>query len=1116
MAHLVIRDAPEASKRGALVPLGDAPVRLGRGSDCGIAIADDALSRRHAEFFRQGDAFCVRDLGSINGTSVNGERLAGVRPLRHGDLIVAGFTRIVFEEPEAMARLATIAAPVPRGPGAGRVESQPGVVPAATAPPPAPSLPAPSAPAEVPRTAPVAGSPRKPAGTRRGLVACCGCFVLALGLVAAGGAIWWMSRGRLPLLSGAPPATGDREAAEPAIEATDYGIAPAKPIEVSRGAELAAAEITAARGGSLSTPDGLSIEVPAGTFETDRSVRVYAATVPAPQETVALVGEGEAQLVALKAWDVDAGPDEGLFAGAAEIRVRCEKGQIPLYAAISVDGRRWTKVPATIDGETVTFKTRHFSPVTILGLSQAAAVVLPIVAVTYVVIERAEELPSIYQPAAPFVSIDVNPRGFEIYWSRKLAGVDPKSGFRDEAGYKRELEKVAREYKALGGGGTTGAASRNAEIAELKRKYLMPEAVREIEAALVYAQGYLKTRKIDEPMLSIPVYVVPRLGDASGQVNNPWTGRRYMLVSAESPRDVVWTTALHELFHHYQAGYVWLDRTSHLPFVEASALLMEREAQGDYAAAGKPFAITEGVALAQMLVYRNGFDGPKEWKEAYVRRHGYGLTWFLEFLRDDRYVGILKKNDPKSFHAELLKQWRSRWTGAMEKGFRWAAGSDALLATAWIEFARDQVLKGPVDGCGSRTPYGAKYSGCPLSDSPYAGHADDYGLPATKVDLRTSAFRPLGDDDIARWSIQFYEITPPARPKAAVVLKVPREWFPAKGKARGVFVRASAADEVAAMAGVDQAPPSGPDAYAVMQSTGAPVYAYVVDTGQTGSGWVYSNKPAAIFVLEPPGDVKSELSGNTQKLSWTTPAAASQAGLVSGYRIYEAGGAAPLAFVKTSATSFELEVTGGAKAVEMTSAIEAGTASDGSKVYIESPRSEPVGAANAGRYELCLDITGDIVAQGHACDGMIHNWSFDSVNTCVDVDVGPGGQFTFSKTWDGRIDPSSPSRSIALEGEGTFVGSLVKVKGTYTASKTWGNYVSHYQQKDNGSFSGEGKFIGDTFFGNQVSGTYSSTITWWWCTAGTQDTCTEEKSKSSSCSGATPPLLSSIYKFERK
>jgi membrane-bound lytic murein transglycosylase D len=50
-------------------------VRLGRGDDCTIRITDDGVSRAHAEIFRLGPQWCVRDLGSSNGTYVDGNRV---------------------------------------------------------------------------------------------------------------------------------------------------------------------------------------------------------------------------------------------------------------------------------------------------------------------------------------------------------------------------------------------------------------------------------------------------------------------------------------------------------------------------------------------------------------------------------------------------------------------------------------------------------------------------------------------------------------------------------------------------------------------------------------------------------------------------------------------------------------------------------------------------------------------------------------------------------------------------------------------------------------------------------------------------------------------------------
>ncbi len=58
---------------------------VGRSSECGLVIADRFLSRRHARFYRDGDDWLVEDLGSRNGTLLNGAPVDVPRPLREGD-----------------------------------------------------------------------------------------------------------------------------------------------------------------------------------------------------------------------------------------------------------------------------------------------------------------------------------------------------------------------------------------------------------------------------------------------------------------------------------------------------------------------------------------------------------------------------------------------------------------------------------------------------------------------------------------------------------------------------------------------------------------------------------------------------------------------------------------------------------------------------------------------------------------------------------------------------------------------------------------------------------------------------------------------------------------------
>lgn len=68
---------------------------------------DDAVSRVHARLERVGPAWCLTDLGSTNGTLVNGTRIFAPRTLFHGDEIVVGRTRLVLRDPTARAEVVT-------------------------------------------------------------------------------------------------------------------------------------------------------------------------------------------------------------------------------------------------------------------------------------------------------------------------------------------------------------------------------------------------------------------------------------------------------------------------------------------------------------------------------------------------------------------------------------------------------------------------------------------------------------------------------------------------------------------------------------------------------------------------------------------------------------------------------------------------------------------------------------------------------------------------------------------------------------------------------------------------------------------------------------------------
>jgi hypothetical protein len=79
---------------------------LGRDPTCEVQVEDVRASRRHARIDRQGgEKFVVRDLGSMNGTFINGARLLGEKPLKDGDVISIGAVRLRFEaDKKAVAR----------------------------------------------------------------------------------------------------------------------------------------------------------------------------------------------------------------------------------------------------------------------------------------------------------------------------------------------------------------------------------------------------------------------------------------------------------------------------------------------------------------------------------------------------------------------------------------------------------------------------------------------------------------------------------------------------------------------------------------------------------------------------------------------------------------------------------------------------------------------------------------------------------------------------------------------------------------------------------------------------------------------------------------------------
>ena len=95
--RLVVLESP-ALDDGDVYALDSRPLTVGRGTNNDVALAaDEYASGRHARFERRRDGVWLEDIGSTNGTFVNGIRLTRERRLAPGDVVRIGETDLRFE-----------------------------------------------------------------------------------------------------------------------------------------------------------------------------------------------------------------------------------------------------------------------------------------------------------------------------------------------------------------------------------------------------------------------------------------------------------------------------------------------------------------------------------------------------------------------------------------------------------------------------------------------------------------------------------------------------------------------------------------------------------------------------------------------------------------------------------------------------------------------------------------------------------------------------------------------------------------------------------------------------------------------------------------------------------
>ena len=175
--QLIMRQGPTP---GAAYTLEGDQLNIGRDSQNDIAINDAEISRRHARLTFQGGKYVLEDLGSTNGTFVNGQRLAGPRVLKAGEVVSFGEQIVLVFEVTT------------NDPGATMVSPRAAVVPSAsrpvTPPPPPPADYAGSVPASPAQAAPApvaAGTPEPGKRTNLTPVIIGGAVLIFLCLCAA-------------------------------------------------------------------------------------------------------------------------------------------------------------------------------------------------------------------------------------------------------------------------------------------------------------------------------------------------------------------------------------------------------------------------------------------------------------------------------------------------------------------------------------------------------------------------------------------------------------------------------------------------------------------------------------------------------------------------------------------------------------------------------------------------------------------------------------------------------------------------------------------------------------------------------------------------------------------
>ncbi len=662
MARFRILTSPEPSEVGRALPLGQGETLLGRDpATAPLATPDPQISRRHLRLVPTADGWLLADEESANGTFVNGERVAR-HLLRPGDRVRVGETELLFEDAPAHE---------PR--------------PASSA---ASAVPRPSSPR-------AAGPPRG----RRATAALGTAGALLLLLCACGvGSAFHLTRGFTNLrllptilrsiasngwagrLNPAPP----KESGAPALDLRPF--------------------------------PSVRITAPKNALDKPRAVRV-AALDPAWGKVVRRAGLARRE-IPVAAFRVDAGmTDRELFPGEVTVSVDLAQRGVPKelwpYARIyHVDDQgRFTLMDASVNGPLVSCKARHnYIFAVFLGLGYGTCIA---------VITSAERKFEGEESWNSFASGD-----FKAYWPARLPPRNPAvfNPVNDEleALWKKYLAESVEIENQEGGLGLDPAGPPNPMLTAFAR-YQMDPRVRELAPKMKDPQwleenfvparvmnglgvlercyAYLTSKRwrgFQEPTFKVDILF--RLQWPHGDSVLAMTTGSYILypyidldynripdrefdgAALDPAFDALHADCVHELFHALQKTYYTGNPAEYDWFLEATAVTLEGEALEDFQGVGY-------IAAKHPTdrPYWNAFFEPLDFgggDELARRHHGYGASFFLEFLRDRYYKGEASRQ----FLPKLWKDFGSWSGGTLVSLRRSTSDSDDRLSADFREF----------------------------------------------------------------------------------------------------------------------------------------------------------------------------------------------------------------------------------------------------------------------------------------------------------------------------------------------------------------------------------------------------------------------------------------------